>query len=389
MTLRIVEIHRVLKPTGSFYLHCDPTASHYLKLVLDGIFCTTGGDYKNEIVWCYNKWNTKQSQFPRNHDIIFFYTKDKKTNLFNSLYVPPSPGAVKRWKGKRQHTYFVDGQEKKVATDEDTQIVMPDWWQMPIINPNAKERLGYPTQKPEALLERIIKASSNEGDVILDAYCGCGTTIAVAEKFNRQWIGIDITYQSIALILKRLEEGQRKGITAYITLDGVPQDMLSAEALAVKKDDRVRKEFEKWAVLTYTLNYGKINDKKGADAGIDGIAYFMADREETAMMVFQVKSGGVQRGDIAKLNSDMQREKAVMATLITLKDPTAPMIKEAKAIGQYRNQWMPQAQDRIQIVTIKEMLEHGRRLNLPLSVDVLKKAERVGKQGAMESELEF
>ena len=132
----------------------------------------------------------------------------------------------------------------------------------PLINSQARERLGYPTQKPEALLERIIKVSSNEGDVVLDAYCGCGTTVAVSQRLNRQWIGIDITYQSISLILKRLEDTFGKGVLEQLKLNGIPKDMESAVALANKKDDRTRKEFEKWAVLTYTNNSAIINARK-------------------------------------------------------------------------------------------------------------------------------
>ena len=153
------------------------------------------------------------------------------------------------------------------------------WDDIPPISANAQERLGYPTQKPEALLERIIRASSNEGDTVLDAYCGCGTTVAVAQRLGRRWIGIDITYQSISLILKRLADkypDSWPAIEAEIKLDGVPRDLASAVALANRKDDKTRKEFEKWAVLTYSKNQARINEKKGADGGIDGIAYFMA-----------------------------------------------------------------------------------------------------------------
>ena len=167
-------------------------------------------------------------------------------------------------------------------------VTMPSVWDdIPPINSQAAERLGYPTQKPEALLERIIRASTNEGDVVLDAYCGCGTTVAVAERLKRKWIGIDITYQSIALILKRLQDQHGKEVLENVKLNGIPQDMDSAVALANKKDDRTRKEFEKWAVLTYSNNRAVINDKKGGDGGIDGAAYFLTAKDENAKMVFQ------------------------------------------------------------------------------------------------------
>jgi hypothetical protein len=148
------------------------------------------------------------------------------------------------------------------------------WTDIPVINNRSREKLGYPTQKPEALLERIIKATSNEGDIILDAYCGCGTTIAVAQRLNRRWIGMDITYQAIATIVARLEDQFGKVVSDSVVLDGMPKDIKSAYALARKKDDRVRKEFEKWAILKYTNNRAVIRKKKGADGGIDGLFYF-------------------------------------------------------------------------------------------------------------------
>ncbi len=250
-----------------------------------------------------------------------------------------------------------------------------DVWDIPIINPLSAERLGYPTQKPEALLRRVIAASSNVGDTILDAFCGCGTTVAVAQTLNRRWIGIDITYQSISLILRRLENHFGKEVLTTISLDGIPRDMDSARALANKQDDRVRKEFEKWAVLTYTNNRAVINEKKGADAGIDGIAYFRTNNTDNAKIVLQVKSGGVGRGDIAKLRGDMQREAAAMAIFITLESPTGPMLNEAKGAGLYHHELMGRNYDAIQIMTVKEIVEQGKRLDIPMSLEVLKEAQ--------------
>ena len=374
ITQRVNEVQRVLKPTGSFYLHCDPTASHYLKLVLDGVFCSRGGDFKNEVIWCYRKWSIAQNQFVRNHDVILFYGKSVKNN-FNNQFTPLSEGTLKRWKGKKQQATF-DPQGRRTATNleqESQGSPMPDWWEISIINPQAKERLGYPTQKPEALLERIIQASSNEGDTILDAYCGCGTTVAVAQRLRRHWIGIDITYQSIAVILKRLEDSFGAAILQQVTLDGIPRDLESARALANKKDDRLRKEFEKWAVLTYSNNRAAINEKKGADKGVDGTAFFVTGSETTERVIFQVKSGKVQRSDIATLNSDRQREDAALAVLITLEDPTKPMRDEAMAAGTYYHTLLNRSYARIQIISIREIIE-SKRIGLPLSIDVLKSA---------------
>lgn len=255
-----------------------------------------------------------------------------------------------------------------------------NWADIGRIGNTSGERLGYPTQKPEALLERIIRASSNEGDMVLDAYCGCGTTVAVAQRLNRQWIGIDITYQSIALILKRLEDQypeQWAGIEAGILLDGVPRDKASAVALANRKDDKTRKEFEKWAVLTFSKNQARINEKKGADAGIDGIAYFLIDKDTNGKAIFQVKSGGANRATVATLNSDRQREKAEFGFLLTMDTPSKAMRDEIAAAGKYQHPMLNREDDRIQIVTVDEILE-GKRLNLPMArPDAVRSAKAV------------
>jgi DNA methylase/Restriction endonuclease len=243
--------------------------------------------------------------------------------------------------------------------------------------PQGIARSHPPTEKPELLLERIIRASTNEGDIVLDAYCGCGTTVVVAERLKRRWIGIDITYQSISVVLRRLEKAFGADILQKIQTDGIPRDLSSAVALANKRDDRLRKEFEKWAVLTYTNNRAIINEKKGADAGIDARAYFKIGRLDNAKIIFQVKSGGVKRSDIATLRGDMGREEAALAVLITLKEPTRPMINEAKSAGQYRHEDMGRGYDKISIVTIKEIVESSKRLEIPMSLEVLKAAQKV------------
>ena len=381
MTLRVTEIFRVLKPSGSFYLHCDPTASHYLKLVLDAVFCSQSGDFVNEIIWSYRKWSVSGKSFSRNHDVILFYVKDFDKASFNVQYQPRAESTLKRF-GNKTIVSGHDESGKRIPSvtleTESKGVKMSDVWDISIIAPVSKERMGYPTQKPEALLERIINASSNPGDVVLDAYCGCGTTVAVAERLNRQWIGIDITYHSIGLILKRLVDAYGEQILSEITVDGIPQDMAAARALANRDDDRVRKEFEKWAVLTYTKNRAVINEKKGADKGIDGLVYFASGPGKTERMVIQVKSGGANRGTIATLKGDMQREKAELALLITMDEPTKPMILEAKNAGAYEHALMGRSYDRIRIVTVREMIEQDARIDLPLSYDAVKP----GKKGA-------
>lgn len=391
MTLRIVEIHRVLKPTGSFYLHCDPTASHYLKLLLDSIFCAdgNGGDFKNELIWHYKRWPSKSKHYQAMHDVVFFYVKQNGTNTFNTQLQPLTEGTSKRWQGLKSKVEFVDGVRQVTQKTDDLSPGTPqdDVWDIPVINSQARERLGYPTQKPEALLERIIKASSNKGDVVLDAYCGCGTTVAVAQRLKRQWIGIDITYQSISLIMFRLQKQYPElwaEIEANLKLDGVPRDFASAVALANRKDDKTRKEFEKWAVLTYSKNQARINDKKGADGGIDGTAFFMIDLNTNGKAVFQVKSGGANRATVATLNSDRLREGAEFGVLITISKPTKSMIQEAQLVGKYKHPLLNREDDRIQIISVQDLLD-GARLDLPMNrTDAIKQAQAVGdadKQG--------
>jgi DNA modification methylase len=367
MSLRLTEIQRVLKPTGSFYLHCDPTSSHYLKLILDAIFCSQGGEFQNEIVWSYQTGGASKRRYARKHDVILFYTKSDEFT-FNSQQIkePRTEKSIKRAQNP---------QGARIGSD-DVDKLPTDVFQIPALNPMAAERLGYPTQKPEALLDRIVRASSNEGDVVLDAYCGCGTTIAVAQRLKRTWIGIDITYQSVALMLKRLEDTFGKEALDGIQIDGIPRDMASAQALAHKRDDRVRKEFEKWAVLTYTNNRAIINAKKGADAGVDARAYFQTGKTDNARIIFQVKSGAVKRGDIATLRGDMEREQAALGIFITLEEPSRPMVTEAKGAGQYTHEGMGRNYDRIGIVTVKDIVEGGKRLQIPMSRDVLRAAQR-------------
>lgn len=390
MSLRITEIRRVLKEHGSFFLHCDPTASHYLKIVLDAVFCSQGGDFINEIIWCYNVGGKSKKHFARKHDVIFWYGKSK------TPYFDGTASGLKRETGEKSFGGKMgvddDGrryQDKLVRASGkyyryylDDQKIPEDWWvDINSIQSQSSERLGYPTQKPEALLSRILKTCSRDGDIILDAYCGCGTTVDAAQGLGRRWIGIDITYQSIAVILKRIEDRYGKDVALNVMLDGIPKDMNSAVALAHKKDDRLRKEFEKWSILTYTNNRAVINEKKGADAGVDGIAYFKTGKIDNAKIVFQVKSGGVKRSDIATLRGDMAREGASLAYLITLEEPSAPMKSEAKAAGQYRHEDMGRNYDQISIVTVREIVDRGKRLEIPMSLEVLASAHRLSDLG--------
>lgn len=426
MALRFVEIRRSLKPTGSFYIHCDPTASHYLKIVLDAVFGLEC--FANEIVWERTVPKSLMSRrFPTNHDVLLVYGKtdrpkwnrdaafrqydlsalDEKTlqkysarDVDGRRYqltslLNPNPdrpnltyefmGVTRTWRWTRERMQAAAAAGLIVQTkpgspprlkrylDEQKGKPIGDvWTDIPPVNSQAAERLGYPTQKPLALLKRVILSSTDENDVVFDPCCGCGTTIAAAESINRRWMGIDITYQSISLILQRLEDEFGPDILDTVELNGVPRDMASAVALAHKKDDRVRKEFEKWAVLTYTNNRAVINEKKGADGGIDGRVSFLTSQTASATMVVQVKSGIVGRGDVSQLRGDMEGEGAAMATLITLSPPTAPMIAEAKKAGFYEHELMGRKYNRIEIVSVQEILEEDKRLDLPLVKDVAK-----------------
>ena len=256
------------------------------------------------------------------------------------------------------------------------------WADIPVINNRSKEMLGYPTQKPEALLERIIKASSNEGDTVLDAYCGCGTTVAVAQRINRRWLGIDITYQSISLILKRFADTYKDewpAIEANIKLDGVPRDLESAIALANRKDDKTRKEFEKWAVLAFSNNQARINEKKGGDGGIDGVAYFLKDKGENGTAIFSVKSDKtVNPAYVDQLAGTLARENAEFGFLVCLNRPSDGVFKRALANGRYKNPLLNREDDRIQVITAEDILA-GKRLDLPMArTDAVKKAAAKG-----------
>jgi site-specific DNA-methyltransferase (adenine-specific) len=386
MTQRLAELHRVLKSTGSLYLHCDPTASHYLKLVLDAIFCAQGGEFQNEIVWSYQTGGASRRHYARKHDVILFYTKSDDY-IFNA-------NSIREQRTEKSMARAQNPVGARIAVNDTTKLPT-DVFHIPALNPMAKERLGYPTQKPEALLERIIQASSNEGDTVLDAYCGCGTTVAVAERLKRQWIGVDITYQSISLILKRLEDSFGRDFTkavvapdthaikvpATLELTGVPQDFESAVALANKQDDRLRKEFEKWVILTFSNNRAVVNDKKGGDAGIDGIAYLVDSdaqrRQEHKPILFSVKSSKtLSPAVIRELNGTLAKEKAAVGYLLTLY-PMANLVKESKKYGTYQNKLFGQSYPKIEVISVQEILE-GKRLSLPstATVEVLKSAGR-------------
>ncbi|MBL7191720.1 restriction endonuclease, partial [bacterium] len=370
MAHRIWYMRKKLKSTGSFYLHCDPTMSHYLKIVLDLIFGVK--NFRNEIVWWYETGGIPKNDFSRKHDVIFRYSKSRKYH-FNS----------KEIKEKRSDEVLRRIATGVVSATRSTgQYRHPsDVWKIAAINAMAEERMGYPTQKPEVLLERIIKASSNEGDMVADFFCGCGTTVISAQKLNRKWIGVDISHLAIRLIYERIlkpfEESDEKyiEIVSNIDINGFPKDIASAKDLA-QKTKKGRLKFQDW-VIEIMLR-GVSNPKKTADGGYDGYVTFYKSPEKKDIVLIEVKSGNVNVNKIRELIEVVNREKASIGVLVCFEEQvTKPMIVEAKGAGYYEPQVFMNRYDKIQIITIEELLE-GKSINYPLYQNItFKNASKV------------
>ena len=437
MAARLVELHRVLKPTGSLYLHCDPTASHYLKIVLDAIFGIR--NYRNEIVWQRTNVHSDSKTWSNVSDTIFFYTRSDNFT-WNSIYLPhsekhvqskyanidesgrrytldnmtspnPRPNMMYEWKG---HASPPNGwrysRETMTRLDTEGRIWYPDdkskrprlkryldempgtlvgtvWTDINPINSQAAERLGYPTQKPLALLERIIAASSNPGDVVLDPFCGCGTTIAAAQKLGRRWIGIDVTQLSIALQKSRLQAMFPD--LAYRVI-GEPTTFDDARRLA--HDDRF--QFQWWALSLIRARpfggeAGSKTGKKGADKGIDGVITFVDDNSHKAKRVIvQVKSGKVSSADIRNLVGTLDREGAAIGAFITLQEPTRDMRTEAASAGYYHAPVWDRHFARVQLLTVAGLLDGTARLEMPpVAYTTFKEAPRVRDDGPEQGKL--
>ncbi len=422
MAIRLRELRRVLKSTGSIYLHCDPTASHYLKLVMDAVFGARS--FRNEVIW---KRTTSHSdarrRFAAVSDTLLFYTKadghqfcaqyvaysqeyidgfyrhvdenGRRYSLDNLRSPSPRPHLTydykgykphaKGWSVSRERMEELDGEGrlhfpksksgrirlKRYLDEMPGALVANIWEDIPPISSHAKERLGYPTQKPEALLERIIQASSNEGDIILDPFCGCGTTIAVAERLHRRWIGIDLTHLAVSLMKSRLHDSFGPDLQPYQVI-GDPKDVGSAKALAEEN----RYQFEYWA-LSLVDARPQDERKKGADRGIDGNIYFFDDDSgRRKRVIVQVKSGKVSVRQIRELGNVVDRHDAQVGAFITLQKPTAPMTKWAAEAGFYQPPGLLAQVPKMQIVTIQELLE-GKQLDYPrISPATFKKAPR-------------
>jgi DNA modification methylase len=432
MTPRLVELYRVLKPTGSIYVHCDPTASHYLKILMDSIF---GPEvFRNEIVWKRTSSHNDSKKWAHVHDVLLYYTKtpeftwnpiytgyDKQylnafyrfedsrgsyrlDHIIRSRTMGPRPNLAYEYKGYTPQWGWRVVREKLAAIDQDGRLFWSDtgrpylkrylaeqkgalvssiWTDIPPIGAQATERLGYQTQKPRTLLDRIIKASSNEGDLILDAFCGCGTTVEAAEALHRRWIGIDITYLAIDIMKDRLARAFGDRISPY-EVYGVPVDFKSAESLFHKNPF----EFQFWAcrlIGATPLDHRKdkpMEAKHGSDAGIDGILYFNDDDSgKSKRAIVSVKGGGVEAKDVRDLNGAVTRENAQVGVLLTLEDPTSAMVKEAISDGFYKPPVETRAgkvYPKIQIITIEEALK-GKTVDVPGKDDSYKRAEPISK----------
>ncbi len=429
MAPRLVELRRALKPTGSIYLHCDKTASHYLKMLMDSVFGPE--HYSSEITW---RRTHAHGNAGRNYgkvcDVLLFYHVTSKY-CWNQPYVPFEGDYIekrfsgrdddgRRWQsvtlrnpGPRPNLHYPfkanngityqphpngwscdaermlkydregrlhfpkkrDGQLRlKMYLDESPGVKVSDLWDdiFPV-NSQAEERLGYPTQKPEALLERIIRASSNEGDVVLDPFCGCGTAIAVAERLKRRWIGIDVTHLAITLMKKRL--GDAFGKDTRFRVIGEPEDVAGAAALAASDPY----QFQWWALGL--VGARPAEQKKGADKGIDGRLYFHDEPEggETKQVLFSVKAGHVGVAQVRDLRGVLERESASIGALISMEEPTQPMRAEAASAGFYLSPWGSR-HARLQLLTVAKLLG-GERLDYPPSQQTnvtFKKAPRSG-----------
>ncbi len=459
MAPRLVELRRVLKPTGSIYLHCDPTASHYLKLLMDAVF--GAANYRNEVVWRRTGSHNQNKRFGPIHDTLFFYTRSHDYN-FNVTFRPAAKGHVESyfqkedergkywtnaltgagtrrgasgqaWQGydptpRGRHWAVPGSLVRELGISEDLTLhekldalekagyidfpasesgAMPTFRQYLQDSPGSPlqdiwayqpytqgtlygtnqsidedvrwmprqgthERLGYATQKPEALLERIIRASSNEGDVVLDPFCGCGTAVAAAHKLGRQWIGIDITHLAVALMKNRLQTAF--GLEAGRDYDviGEPQDEGSARALW----EQDPYQFQFWAVSLLEAQ-PQSEQRRGADRGVDGMLYFIdGPRRTPHKAVIQVKGGRVSSPQVRDLVGVVEREQAAMGLFISLEPPTRDMRQEAAAAGFFHSDLWAREFPKVQLRTVDEMLS-GNGFELPPRPADYQPAQRV------------
>jgi site-specific DNA-methyltransferase (adenine-specific) len=417
MAPRLVELRRVLKETGSIYLHCDPTASHYLKILMDAVFGPQS--FGAEIIWKRTNARGAKANWPKLHDVLLYFRRGDsptfkslkvsadKLKLPHTLitaadglkyqtYELTAPGMTKlgdsgaEWRGfdpGKFGRHWANSRSERegweaaglihwpkeqgfprrrdsVPFDPDSrQVTLGDvWTDIDRINQAAKERLGYPTQKPEALLERILQASSEEGDLVLDPFCGCGTTVQVAQRLNRRWIGIDITHLAITLIKKRLADGfpdLDPPIKSAYQVIGEPTDLEGAGLLAAEN----KYQFQYWTLGL--VGARPVEERKGADRGIDGRLYFHDDESgKSRQIIFSVKAGKVGVDRVRDLRGVIERERAEIGVFLCFEQPTKPMLKEA-AEAQFYKSSDGSLYPRLQILTIQQLLD-GRQPQYPL-----------------------
>ena len=430
MALRILELHRVLKDTGSFYLHCDPTMSHYLKTMCDVIF--EPQNFRNDIIWKRtNTHNDAKNKFADVTDRILYYTKSDKY-FYNPLFSEhseeyiknfyrfddndgkglyqladmaspnPRPNMMYEWKGfpcpvkgwryqkdtmQKLHDdgriYYPANKDgsfdltkrprlKRYLNEQNGNIISNSWDDIPPLGAHEKERLGYPTQKPKALLERIIQASSNEGDTVLDAFCGCGTTIDAAESLHRKWIGIDISPMAVSLIKRRLKDTYKDSLNKF-EVRGVPVDEASAEKLWKENPFA----FQDWWLTEFEV-FSTTYGTKGADKGIDGIGQYLVDKDTTIRAAFQVKGGAhIKSAEMDSLLGVLEKHKCQLGVFLTITEPTKPMLDTAAGAGfvEYNGIKYP----KIQILTLKDYF-NNKRPKLPSTNITFKSAQLKGKQ---------
>jgi len=408
MAPRLIELRRVLKPTGSVYLHCDPTASHYLKILMDAIFGID--NFLNDITWERFNFHADAHRWGRIHDVILLYSKDRENiqfqtqrrqydeeyikshfksdeegrlfttsdataagqgppRMFFGKLIAPKEGTHWRWSQENIDRLIAEGRivlTKKGRPriirylDEMAGHPIGDvWTDIPEINSQARERLGYPTQKPQPLLERIIKASSNEGDLVLDPFCGCGTAISAAHLLNRRWIGIDITHLAITLVKTRLLDAFGNNLDFKVIGEPVGLE----DAIELAKQDPY--QFQWWALGL--VGARPAEGKKGADKGIDGrILFFESPSDKKSkQIIISVKSGKVTSSHIRDLKGVVEREKAVIGVYISLNPPTKDMNEEAASAGFYKSIELDESTyPKIQILTIEDLI-NGKTIMSP------------------------
>jgi site-specific DNA-methyltransferase (adenine-specific) len=433
MAVRLVELHRVLKPTGSLWLHCDPTASHYLKLVLDAIFGPKR--FLNEVVWQRTGAHNDARRFGRVTDTLLYYAKGETytfhpqfteyapeylaeryryvdesgrrfwantmtaaeprrnpTRVFRGKEMSPPPSThwrflqpeIDRLEAEGHIYYSKSGMPYvKSYLDERKGRPAQNLWTDIVMSKSGAERLGYPTQKPLALLERVIEASSNPGDLVLDPFCGCGTAVVAAQKLGRRWLGIDITHLSIAVMRARLRDSFPE--LGAVKVIGQPNEVDGARMLAAQSLEG-RYEFQYWALSL--IDAQPVGDrKKGADSGIDGRITFTDAGAAVRPVLVSVKSGHVNVAQVRDLIGTMQREGAPLGVFLTLEEPSKPMLVEAAGAGVFYSELSKREYPRVQVFTIRELLD-GRRPSLPLLVlPTYQQAERVEKKAAEQQEL--